>query len=104
MKCTSQISTKGILTFDYFPGGPYLRQKSYLQGLEEVALILLVSSTSLPSKHVCIAACSPCSHLDERHREARPWVVGSSQCPSYSQTFLLKRAFQNSTESHNIIG
>ena len=38
MKCTSQISMKGIVTFDYFPGRPYLRQKSYLQGLEEVAL------------------------------------------------------------------
>lgn len=59
MKCTNQVNMKGILLVIIFLEGHYLSQESYLQGLEEVALVVYVSSTSLPSKDVCIIACSP---------------------------------------------
>lgn len=40
MKCTNQVNMKGILLVIIFLEGHYLSQESYLQGLEEVALVL----------------------------------------------------------------
>lgn len=40
MKCTNQVNMKGILLVIIFLEGHYLSQESYLQGLEEVALVV----------------------------------------------------------------
>lgn len=50
---------KGTLIFGYLPGRPYQSQESYLQDLQEVAVVLVVlpvPSASLPSKDMHVIA------------------------------------------------